>query len=164
MRRHDTRLLWILPVVALCLPMLANAAIDPTGCEDTWRTQPITYAFDYAKDIQPIWGQYCANCHVAFGGAPLAGLDLNPAFSYSNLVGAPDTSLSIFLVAPGDPAASLLFRKINCTAPGPFVNAGRMPLGRIPLSPTLQARIYDWIAAGAPMTLDRIFAASFEER
>ena len=155
---------WILHIAALCLPICADAAIDPTGCEDAWREQAITYAFDYGQDIQPIWSQYCANCHVDFGGAPLAGLDLNPAFSYSNLVNAPDGCLSIFLVAPGDPAGSLLFRKVNCTAPGPHLGAGRMPLGRLPLSPTLQARIYDWIAAGAPMAIDRIFAAGFEVR
>ena len=154
----------ILHMVSLCLPMAANAAIDPTGCEDTWRTQPLTYAFNYAKDIQPIWGQYCSNCHVDFGSTPLGGLDLNPKFSYSNLVNAPDTGLSILLVAPSNPAGSLLFRKINCTAPGAHQGAGRMPLGRIPLSATLQARIYDWIAAGAPMQIDRIFTASFEVR
>lgn len=153
-----------LHIVALCLPMAANAAIDPTGCEDAWRTQPVTYAFDYAKDIQPIWGQYCSNCHVDFGVTPLGGLDLNPQFSYTNLVNAPDASLSILLVAPGDPAGSLLFRKINCSAPGPHVGAGRMPLGRVPLSPAVQARLYDWIAAGAPIQIDRVFAAGFEVR
>ena len=162
--RHNTRFNLFLHIAVLCLPLGANAAIDPTGCDATWREQTVTYAFDYAKDIQPIWGQYCSNCHVDFGGSPLGGLDLNPAFSYNNLVGSPDNSLSIFLVAPGDPAGSLLFRKINCIAPGSFQGAARMPLGRVPLNPTLQALIYDWIAAGAPIQLDRIFAASFEVR
>lgn len=138
--------------------------MEPRRCDSDWRAQPITHTFNYNTDIQPIWNQFCANCHVAHGGAPLAGLDLDPPFSYFNIVDAPDASLSILHVAPGNPADSLIWRKVNCATPGPDPGDARMPLARPPLSPAVRARLYDWIAAGAPMTLDRVFGSGMEER
>ena len=157
---------WLPLVVAVAMGLAnaAHSAIDPGGCDSEWREQPITQAFNYSNDIQPIWSQFCANCHVDHGGAPLAGLDLDPPFSYSNIVNAPNGDLSILLVASFDPAGSLVFRKINCDAPGPHPGGARMPLGRPPLSPAVQALLYDWIAAGAPLQLERLFAAGFESR
>lgn len=143
---------------------VAAAAIEPTGCETAWLAQPVTQGFDYDNDIQPIWDQFCANCHVSHAGMPLGGLDLDPPFSLSNLVGAPSSDLSLLLVAPGDPLASLLWRKVNCDSPGPRKGDGRMPFARPPLSAALQARIFDWIAAGAPQLLDRVFANGMEPR
>lgn len=143
---------------------VAKAAIPPAGCDTDWRQQPITHGFDYATDIQPVWNQFCANCHVAHGGAPLAGLDLDPPFSYTNIVDTPDAGLTILLVAPGNPADSLLWRKVNCNEPGPQVNDQRMPLGRPPLPFEQQALLYDWIAAGAPFSLDRVMGSGMEER
>lgn len=141
-----------------------HAAIEPSGCDGEWRQQPITHGFDYALDIQPIWDQFCANCHINHAGSPQAGLDLDPPFSYFNLVEVPDGTLSIFLVAPGVPAQSLLWRKLNCEVPGPETGDRRMPLNRVPLTPALQARIHDWIAAGAPQVLERLFASGLEDR
>jgi hypothetical protein len=154
----------MLYALAVLIAPLARAAIAPNGCDESWRTQAVTQSFDYNTDIQPIWNQFCANCHVAHGGSPSAGLDLDAAFSYSNMVGAPNNDLSILLVAPGDAQSSLLWRKINCTAPGPSLNGARMPLARAPLNASLQALIYDWITAGAPRTLERIFASDLEDR
>jgi|CXWL01.1.fsa_nt_gi hypothetical protein len=151
-------------MVLLLCAQGAAAAIDPSGCDQDWRLEPITQGFDYATDIQPVWSQYCANCHVDHAGSPLAGLDLDPAFSYTNLVLAPDGGLTIYLVEPFNPAGSLLFRKLNCNVPGPDVDGVRMPYGRPALSPALQALVYDWIAAGAPLSLERMFAGGFEER
>jgi len=148
----------------LFVSQVAVAAIPPADCDTDWQTAAIAQSFDYAADIQPIWTQFCANCHVDHGGAALAGLDLNPAFSYNNLVNAPDGSLSIYLVAPGEPSESLLWRKLNCNAPGPHAGAARMPLGRPVLTPILQALVYDWINAGAPANLQRIHAGGFEAR
>ncbi|MCB1590097.1 MAG: hypothetical protein KDI56_14410 [Xanthomonadales bacterium] len=151
-------------IASFALAGPGSAQIIPLGCADQWRDEPRTQSFDYALDIQPIWGQYCANCHVAHGGSPAAGLDLDPAFSYGQLVNAPDHSLTILRVVPGDPEGSLLFRKLNCLEPGPASGDPPMPLGRPPLSASLQARIHDWIAAGAPLQLWRIYADDFETR
>ena len=115
-----------------------------------------------STNIQLVWTQFCANSHVDHGGVPLAGLDLNRPFSYANLINAPDGGLTIYLVAPPDPAESLLWRKLNCNAPGPHQGAARTPLGRPPPSAALQALDYDGIKAGAPQTLQRIHASDFE--
>ena len=152
------------PLLLILVSAVANSAIEPSGCDTAWRQQPITQEFSYLEDIQPVWNQFCANCHVDHGGGPAAGLDLDPAFSYPNLVNAPNGTLSILLVAPGDPAGSLIFRKINCSEPGPELGDPPMPLGRPSLPPSQQALIYDWIAAGGPMQLERLFASGFEER
>ena len=155
-------LIW--PMSLILVAMVAQAVIEPSGCDSDWRLQPITQTFNYADDVQPVWNQYCANCHVDHGGVPAAGLDLDPAFSYLNLVNAPNNTLSILLVSPGDPQGSLIFRKVNCIEPGPEMGDPRMPLGRPRLPPTQQALIHDWIAAGAPILLERLYASGFEER
>jgi hypothetical protein len=154
-------------VLVLAVALLAgsaSAAIPPEGCDGEWLSEPVTQRFDYANDIQPIWDQFCANCHINHAGSPQAGLDLDPPFSYFNLVDVPDGGLSILLVKPGDPEASLLWRKVNCSVPGPDPEDNRMPLNRVPLTPAAQARIHDWIAAGAPQMLERLFAGGFEAR
>ena len=52
---------WLL--ASLCAHA-ALAQIAPTECSKGWEREPRTQSFDYALDIQPIWGQFCANCHV----------------------------------------------------------------------------------------------------
>lgn len=152
---------WLL--ASLCAHA-ALAQIAPTECSKGWEREPRTQSFDYALDIQPIWGQFCANCHVDHGGSPAVGLDLDPAFSYLNLVNAPDYSLTIMRVVPGDPEGSLLFRKLVCAQPGPAEGDPPMPLGRPSLATALQARVHDWIEAGAPLLLLRVHADGFETR
>ena len=152
-------------IAALSLCLVAQpAAIMPSACDPAWAQQAISHSFDYALDIQPIWDQYCANCHVAHAGQPLAGLDLNAPFSFNNLWFQPDTTLSIYLVQPYAPEDSLLFRKINCSQPGPLSHSASMPLGRPALPAVLQARVYDWIKAGAPLLQERFFASGLEAR
>jgi hypothetical protein len=138
-----------------------HRAIEPSGCDTEFLTQPVRYRFNYEQDIQPLWAKRCSNCHVDHAGNPLGGLDLDPPGSYSNIVNAPSVADPILLVRPRDPRASLMFRKINCEVPGPLQNSPRMPLARPALSASEQALIYDWIAAGAPETNDTLFRSGF---
>lgn len=149
-------------VYALYLSSLI-AAIEPSGCDPAFRAVPQTHTFDYATQIQPIWIQFCADCHVQHGGNPAMGLDLEPPFSRDNLVLVPSAQdPTIALVWPGQPAISLLLRKLNCSAPGPLIGLARMPFGRPPLESALQALVYDWIAAGAPVEV--LWRDGFDER
>lgn len=145
------------------LHALIAAAIPPGGCEEAYLHQAQVHAFDYASQIQPLWNQYCADCHVQHGGNPQMGLDLEAPFSRDNLVWVPSAlDPTIALVWPGQPLDSLLFRKLNCAAPGPIAGAQRMPLGRPPLAAAQQALLYDWIAAGAPVEV--LWRDGFDER
>lgn len=134
----------------------------PADCESIAGV-PITWDIDYFQDIQPIFEQRCSNCHVDHGGSPLGDLDLDPKWSWDNLVlqqsvGDPD----VLRVLPGEPLASSLFLKVNCDNPG---FGSRMPLGRPPLPLAEQALIFDWIAAGAPAgATDIIFYDGFQPR
>lgn len=138
----------------------AHAA--PTGC-DSIASVPITWNIDYATDIQNLFSERCSNCHVDHGGSPDGDLDLDPEFSYDNLVGGPSNSATGgTLVIPGDPLNSVLYQKINCSQPDSGV---RMPRARPVLPLADQALIYDWIMLGAPrLPTDFIFASGFEPR
>ena len=146
-------------IVSTGLPLPGLAA---SGC-DSIASIPITWNIDYTNDIQAIFNNRCSNCHVKSGGNPEAGLDLDPGASWDALVNAPSQEqLGRLLVVAGQPLASVMFEKINCSTP----NAGmRMPRGRTPLPLTEQALIFDWIMLGAPSTqTDAIFLDGFEAR
>lgn len=142
-----------------------SAQTIPSGC-DSIAAIPATYAIDYQLNIQPIFSSRCANCHVDSAGAPEADLDLNPEPSWFNLVGVNSSQdASQTRVVAGDALRSLLFRKVNCNVPGPFVDSERMPQNRPDLQLVQQALIYDWIMAGAPEgATDTIFFNSFDLR
>ncbi|MBN8480538.1 MAG: hypothetical protein J0L88_02985 [Xanthomonadales bacterium] len=144
---------------ALCVFVPLAASAQPSGCTSI-ASVPITWNIDYANDIQTIFSTRCANCHVDHAGNPQAGLDLDPKWSYENLVGTPSGSGEI-LVVPGNPQASVLFQKINCDTP---VAGLRMPRLRPALPLAEQALIYDWIMLGAPRISDTMFASGFEPR
>ncbi len=160
------RFLASLLLAALCAPPArVTAQVIPGGCDSIAAT-PATYAIDYQADIQPIFSSGCANCHVDSAGAPEADLDLNPEPSWFNLVGvnsSQDPAQS--RVTPRDALRSLLFRKVNCDIPGPFLESERMPQNRPDLPLSQQALIYDWIMAGAPFEpTDTIFFNGLEPR
>jgi hypothetical protein len=147
---------------SLGLFLSASPATAASGC-DSIASVPITWNIDYAVDIQGIFNNRCSNCHVDHGGTPLGDLDLNPEFSWDDLVNAPSNSQpGRTLVVPGEPLDSVLFEKINCDQP----DAGlRMPRNRTPLPFSEQALIYDWIMLGAPRTqTDFVFVGDFESR
>lgn len=137
----------------------------PSGCDSIADT-PATYAIDYQQDIQPIFSFGCANCHVDSAGDPEADLDLNPEPSWFNLVDVNSSQDPAQIrVIPNDALRSLLFRKVNCDVPGPFLESERMPQNRPDLPLSQQALIYDWIMAGAPEgATDTIFFNSFDHR
>ena len=92
----------------------------------------------------------CTGCHDGSQPAngPLPGsMNLTAGNSHTSLVGVPSRQQNTVLrIAPGDPAASYLMRKIE-GAPG--INGQRMPLGGPPLDGETIARIASWIVAGA---------------
>ena len=87
---------------------------------------------------------HCTNCHVG-ATAPL-GLRLDSANSYALLVGrASVQDPGLLRVAPGDPNASYLIRKLEGTAS----TGGRMPLGAPPLPQADINVVRQWIFDGA---------------
>lgn len=152
----------LVAMLAMAGLALCHGASAATGC-DSIASIPINWNIDYSSDIQNIFNMRCANCHVDHGGSPSADLDLDPEFSYVDLVNAPSGFQSgRFLVIPGQPLNSVLFEKINCDMPNYGV---RMPNGRPPLPLAEQAMIFDWIMLGAPaQQTDFILANGFEPR
>jgi hypothetical protein len=149
-------------LICLSLAWASAPAAATSGC-DSIASIPITWNIDYSLDIQEVFNNRCSNCHVDHGGSPMGDLDLDPEFSYDNLVNGPSNEQpGRFLVVPGQPLDSVLFEKINCEVP----NFGmRMPRGRAPLPLTEQALIFDWIMLGAPrLQTDFILANGFEPR
>lgn len=148
---------------AMILALLASApAKAADGCESI-ASIPITWNIDYTTTIQDLFSNRCSNCHVDHAGDPSGDLDLDPEFSWDNLVNAPSSGQpGRFLVVPGQPLDSVLFEKINCDMP----NVGdRMPRARPPLPLAEQALIFDWIMLGAPFQqTEFIFFGGFEPR
>jgi len=159
-------------LVALLLLPLAPAtgtrahafvsALEPSEC-DSIDGVPMRFDVDYGTDVQPIFTEHCANCHVDSGGAPLAGLELDVGVSWFQLVGTSSSQdPSLTRVVPGDAAQSLLYQKVNCTFPA---IGSRMPFERPELSVENQAVIHDWIVLGASSTTSEvIFLSGFEVR
>lgn len=104
-----------------------------------------------------------AFCHDSQGASFSGGLNLSPSVAYAQLVGAASTNAAAAAaglprVAPGDPDASFLLRKICRSAlgselcPVPLTPAfgGPMPLVGPVLTEAEVRQIRDWILAGAP--------------
>jgi hypothetical protein len=95
---------------------------------------------------------HCAipSCHAS--AEPTGRMRLDEDFARTSLRGVAAMGVScrdqgLVRVVPGDPAASLLYRKISEDAPP---CGSRMPQAAAPLPPALIALVRDWIAAGAP--------------
>ena len=86
----------------------------------------------FALDVLPLFQQDCILCH---GGA--GGLNLD---SFEGLLAG---GVSGAVVVPGDPAGSLLVRRLDGTAPP------RMPLDSDPLTDPEIERVSRWIEEGA---------------
>lgn len=96
---------------------------------------------DYDTQIQPIWNTSCTGCHSP-GTTNSGGLDLTPANSLANLVGAPSTfAQGLLRVASGHPNRSYLFEKVNCANP----QTGNRMRPTNAMSLANQALIRDWI-------------------
>lgn len=91
-----------------------------------------------------VFEPHCTSCHSG-GQHP----DLTAAGA-EGIVGSPATNASKTIVVAGDPAASLLFRKIAGTqGPG---EGERMPLRGAALDDASIDLVERWITAGAPIT------------
>jgi hypothetical protein len=91
-----------------------------------------------------VFEQYCEHCHSG-ANAP-AGLRLDAANSYLNLVGVPSVERpAVLRVAPGDANNSYLIQKLEGTAGV----GGRMPLGLPPLPQSDINVVRQWIGDGA---------------
>lgn len=150
----------------LLLPLSASASVD--CIEDDLSATPILMNIDFETDIQPILSVACANCHT--NGGTSGGLSMEAGAAYGNLVNvaANNANAQMNRVTPGDPQASFMFKKLNCTdlndmAGTPY--GRRMPRSGPPyLSAADQARILDWIREGAHASADpdRIFATGVD--
>jgi len=91
----------------------------------------------------------CTACHSAAGRVPSGGLNLTSGNSYAALVGVNSLERpALRRVAPGDPDASYIVRKLEG---GPDIVGVRMPRGTGPyLSSGQMQVIRRWIAQGAP--------------
>lgn len=86
----------------------------------------------------------CTSCHA--GAAAPLGLQLDAGNSYVNLVGVSSRQVgSLLRVAPGDPDASYLVRKLEGTA----AEGEQMPLGGPPVPAGTIAFVRQWISDGA---------------
>ena len=95
---------------------------------------------------------HCAipSCHAS--AEPTGRMRLDEDFPRATLrdiaaMGVSCRDQGLVRVVPGDPAHSLLYRKISEDAPP---CGSRMPQAAPPLPPELIALVHDWIAAGAP--------------
>jgi hypothetical protein len=90
----------------------------------------------------------CVTCHTSAGRVPAAGLSLDAAVAYSNLVSVRSVEKpALFRVAPNDPDGSYIIHKLEGRSDivglrmplmGPFLSQGQMTV------------IRRWIELGAP--------------
>ena len=93
----------------------------------------------YSQHVQPIYDQNCISCHPSSGN-----LDLTAGNSYAETVNVNASAYSGKLVVPGDPEASVLYKKID----GSGAYGTNMPIGGS-LSSTQINTIKQWILEGA---------------
>lgn len=122
-----------------------------TGCpvDDSDDPAPSDGSVSFARDVEPLLVERCADCHQPGGFAALSGiaLDLRAGSAYDALVGqASEQVPGRALVAPGDADASYLFEKISSDVPA--VGA-RMPLFDPRLSDAELEIVLAWIEGGA---------------
>lgn len=130
---------WILASLAAC----SSTSASPPGAGTP------TFSAVYANVI----AARCTPCHTtpAGEGIALGKLDMTSRdAAYANLVNAPAAGSECVglgaRVVPGDPAASLLHRKVSPAEPRPC--GLKMPIGGV-LAQAEADAIDAWIAAGA---------------
>lgn len=162
MRRQRLRPTGFASFLAIAVLLSPGLAPDASAgsvlfCDDLGSIPEIPRV-DFVAEVQPIFDRACGFCH-GFSG----GLSLAPGESYEALYcqpnqgsGAPPATLR---VVPFAPEASWLLLRVSCDAEGdPFF---RMPQGSA-LATSDQALLRDWIAQGARLTAEDVFATGFE--
>jgi hypothetical protein len=109
----------------------------------------------YARDVQPIWNDYCVGCHDTHLQIQGAWLDLRPGKSWQSLQGstwfcaqAGGAGGESSLIVAGDPDHSAVWMRLAYSAPecyGPMPSAGG---GLLALDPQAADTVRRWIAAG----------------
>jgi mono/diheme cytochrome c family protein len=123
------------------LLLLGGAGCSDLGTEP--ESPPSAAApVSFAADLQPVFAARCVVCHGVGGNA---GLDLNAAVAWDNLVGVVATNYGPReRVVAGNPDQSVLFLKVS----GDVTVGDRMPLGGTLDTETIE-KIRVWIAQGA---------------
>ncbi len=122
--------------------MVLAAALG--GCSDKGSDPVVPGGPDpvsYTLDVQPIWDGNCVGCHGAGGNG---GLDLRAPGSRGNLVDAASQNWGGMRVVPGEPDASVLYRKLT----GDGAVGPRMPQGGALAADDIET-VRRWIAEGA---------------
>jgi hypothetical protein len=133
----------------LVIFLIAAALMLTIGCGSGTTSSSSTAAAgaSLSRDVQPIFNNSCVVCHQGQGQA---GLTLEPANAYKNLVNVASTEApSLKRVAPGDPANSYLLAKLNGTQVQAGGSGAQMPYGAQPLSASQISLIQQWIQGGA---------------
>lgn len=111
---------------------------EPGGDEPGGEDAPVTFAFVQENVLS-------ASCAVSGCHNGTTFPNLSAGQAYANLVNGPASDG--VQVAPGDPDASYMYRKIT-GADGIF--GDRMPKGRAPLADERILAVRQWIERGAP--------------
>lgn len=131
----------------LCALLLLTACGELKTPTDPGGGDPVDQSATFTRVQAEVLTSSCARagCHDAIGQSE--GLVLTPGQAYANLVNRASVQMpSLVRVAPNDPDASYLYRKIT----GVGITGGRMPLGFPPLSDERIRLVREWIRRGAP--------------
>lgn len=128
----------VLPAALACLAACSDQGTEPQ-LDDAGDGNGGGPTVSFAADVQPLFDANCIGCHGANGGLSLAA-----GSSYDNLVGVPAQGYAGNRVVPGDPDASVLYRKLSGAqgVGGPMPPTGFLPAATVDLVRT-------WIAEGA---------------
>lgn len=143
---------WLVSLSLVFSFLALVAVMVAAGCQPS-PAPPVTPgsgnapSISFAKDILPIFDVQCVTCHQ---GPGRAGLVLQPAVAYKNLVGVASTESQLQRVAPGSPDKSYLLNKLKGTQSQVGGAGQQMPFGGLPLPQAQIDSIQQWIAQGAP--------------
>ena len=135
----------------LVIVSLIGLSVLVTACQRQTVTSPSTpvvsdvpikgrvvWTGSYKQDIQPIFDQYCVECHEPYRAANGLRLDTYQGAMKGTQYGR--------VIIPGEPGGSTLLTVLNVTS-DPKIH---MPHGNISLSKNRTENISLWIQAGAP--------------
>ncbi len=130
-----------LPVVAL-LSFFAVGPIEDAGAQNKGCVSTTAATVSYAAQVQPLFDTYCVVCHQ--DALSSGGLNLQDGTAPGSLINVLNTTEKMVRVAPGDPAASYIYRKLTGTHLEIGGAGEKMPLGGS-LSESEIALIETWI-------------------
>ena len=120
-----------LPFVVTVAAMLALCGAVAARVAPAAETPP-----DFVREVMPIFSASCIRCHGPGESKALLRLDREALFREGGDSGE--------VVVPGDPGASLLYKKVTSADP-----KHRMPQEAPALEPAQVETLRRWIAAGA---------------